>query len=165
MTVPGVDQALGTSIWKLRVTKDRVFVSMVTAYLWLHGSVPMETEIWHSYCLFSSDYYQWWLKQRLTLEATSCHLLEPLNKVVWSPFYIRLSGWSLRLQVVGVKNRSQSMVTPQSQEVYGEVADCCCGFFCRGVEHLHMFIIVITKSDAALIRVWKLMFHVWTWTG
>ena len=42
---------------------------MVTAYLWLHGSVPMATEISPSYCLFSSEYYQTWSKQILTLEG------------------------------------------------------------------------------------------------
>lgn len=42
---------------------------MVTVYLWLHGSVPMATEIFRSYCLFSSDYYRRRSKQTLTLEG------------------------------------------------------------------------------------------------
>lgn len=42
---------------------------MVTAYLWLHGSVPMATEIFSSYNLFSSDCYQRSSKQILTLEG------------------------------------------------------------------------------------------------
>lgn len=61
---------------------------MVTVYLWLHGSVPVATEIHIVCCLLSI--IRDGQSNLSHLKGTFCHLLEQLNKAARSLFYIGL---------------------------------------------------------------------------